>query len=80
MAQAQFAQLDLQTQLEQTSFDLTAQPLSNDSPVLFLDPIDQISPKTSEQVNQPEHNASSKDNTPLDNSHETQPPSKNLRS
>ena len=36
------AQLDLQNQLEQTSSDLTTQPLFNDSPVLFLEPIDQV--------------------------------------
>ena len=36
------AQLDLQTQLEQTPSDLTTQPLSNDSPILFLEPIDQV--------------------------------------
>ena len=34
------AQLDLQAQLEQTSFDLTTQPLSNDTLALFLDPIE----------------------------------------
>ena len=36
------AQLDLQNQLEQTeNTDLTTQPLFNDSPVLFLDAMDQ---------------------------------------
>ena len=67
------AQLDLQTQLEQTCFGLTTQPLSNDSPVLFLDPFDQVPHNTSEQVNQTEYHTSSKDNTPPDNSQETPP-------
>ena len=42
------AQLDLQTQLEQASFDHTAQPLSNNSPVPFLDSHDQVHLNTSE--------------------------------
>ena len=68
MAQAQF---DLQTQFEKTSFDLFTQPLSNDSPVLSLDPSVQVPPNTSDQVKQTEHHTFSKDNTPPDNSHET---------
>ena len=36
------AQLNLKNQLEQTSSDLTTQPLFKDSPVLFLEPIDQV--------------------------------------
>ena len=70
------AQLDLQTQLEQTSFVLTTQPVHNNFPVHFLDSIDQVLPNTSEQVNQTEHNTSSKDSTPPDNSDETPPPLK----
>ena len=35
------AQVDLQTQLEQTSSDLTTHPLFNDSPVLSLENMDQ---------------------------------------
>ena len=70
------AQLDLQTQLEQTSFDLIKQPFSNDPPVLILDPIDQVHPNTSEQANQIEHHTCSKYNTIPDNSHETPPPPK----
>ena len=70
------AQLDLQTQLEQTSFDLTTQPLFNDSPVLSIDPYDQVPSHTSEQVEQTKHNTSSKNHTPPDNSYETPPPTK----
>ena len=70
------AQLDLQTQLEQTFFDLNTQPLFKNSPVLFLDPIYQVFSDTSEQVEQTEQNTSSKDHTPPDNSHETPPPPK----
>ena len=46
------AQPDLQTQLEQTFSDLTTQPLFNDSPVLFLEPIDQVNAHPSEQIDQ----------------------------
>ena len=70
------AQLDLQTQLEQTSSDLTTRHLFNDSPVLFLDPLDQVPSHTSEQVEQTGHNTSSKDHTPPDNSHDTPQPKK----
>ena len=71
------AQLDLQTQLDQTPSDLTTQPLFHDPPVLFLESIDQVHAHTSEQIDQPEHNTtSSKDQTPSDNSHETPPPPK----
>ena len=73
MTQAQA--LDLQTQLEQTS-DLYTQPFFNDSPILFLDPIDQVHSHTSEPVEQTEHNTPSKDHTPPHNSHETPPPPK----
>ena len=74
------SQLDLQTQLEQTSSDLTTQPLFNDSPILFLDPLDLVPSRTSEQVEQTEHNTSSEDHTLPDNSHETPPPpKKNIR-
>ena len=45
------AQLDLQTQLEQTSSDLTTQHLCNDFPVLLLDPIDQVHSLKSELNN-----------------------------
>ena len=61
------AQLDLQRQLKQTSSDLTTQP-HNISPVLFLDPIDQVHTHASEQVEQTEHDTSSKDHTPPDTS------------
>ena len=68
------AQLDLQTQLEETSSDHHTQSLFDDSLVLFLDPIDQVPSHTSEQVLKTEHNPSSKEHTPPDNSHETPPP------
>ena len=64
------AQLDLQTQLEQTSSHLTTQPL-NDSLVLFLDAIDQVHSHTSEQVEQTEQNTSSKEHISPDNSRDT---------
>ena len=73
------AQLDLQHQLEQTITDLITQPLFNDSPVLFLQAMDQDQPNTiSEQI---EHNTvSPKGRTPPeisnDNSRESPPPLK----
>ena len=70
------AQLDLQTQLEQTSTDLTTQPLFNDSPVLFLESVEQVNAHPSEQIEQTEHMPSSKVHTPPDNTHETPPPPK----
>ena len=54
------SQLDLQTQLEQTPTDLTTQPLSNDSPVLFLESIDNVHAHASAQIEQTELNTSSK--------------------
>ena len=45
------AKLDLQKQLQQTSSDLTTQPLFNDSLVLFLEPIDQVNAQPSEEKN-----------------------------
>ena len=70
------AQIDLQTQLEQTSFDLTTQPLFNDFPVLFLEPLDQITTNPSDQIERVEHTTSLKIHTPPDNTHETKPPPK----
>ena len=70
-------QLDLQTQLEQSTSDLTIQPLFNDSPVLFLESIDQVHVDASKQVEETEHNTTSpKEQTPPENSHETPPPKK----
>ena len=57
------AQLDLQNQLEQSSSDLSTQPLFNDFPVLFLETIDQVYAHPSEQT---EHNTSSNVHTPPD--------------
>ena len=75
------AQLDLptidllQTQLEQVPSDLTAQSLFNDSPILFLESLDQVHAHASEQVEQAEHHTTfSKGQTPPDTSHETPPP------
>ena len=76
MTQAQLDLNNLKTQLEQTSSDLTTQPLIKDSRVIFLEPIDNIHTQASEQTEQTDHNTSSKVQTPPDNSHETPPPSK----
>ena len=69
------AQLDLQNQLVQTS-DLTTQPLFNDFPAFFLEPIDQEHAHPSEQIEHTEHATSSKVHTPPDNTHEVPPPPK----
>ena len=69
-------QSDLQTQLELHTTDLTTKPLSNDSPVLFLD--NKESTDTS-PLDQMEHqHIPSKNKTPSDHdqSPETPPPSK----
>ena len=42
-------------QLEPSSSDLTTQPLFNDSPVIFLETLDQVNAHPSEQVEQTEH-------------------------
>ena len=80
------AQLDLQTQLEQTSSDLTTHPLFNDSPILFLETMvqNQTPPNTNSTnfAEQMEHEyTSSKTHTPPDdNTTETPPtPKKTLR-
>ena len=73
MTQAQRDLHNLQRQLEQPSSDLTTQPFLNDSPPLFLEPLDTFEP------NEPtEHTTSSKIHTPPDNSHETPPVSKKI--
>ena len=74
------AHLDLQKQIEQTSSDLTTQPLFNDSPVLFLKSIDQVNAHPSEQIEQTGHTTSSKVHTPPDNTHERPPPPPKQRS
>ena len=67
---------------EQTTFDFLTQPLLNDSPVLFLEPMDQDQPPTnSEQI---EHNSvSPKERThpeiTNDISSETLPPQKKTK-
>ena len=67
--------VDLHTKLEQTLSALTTQPLFNDSPILFLESLDQVHSQASEQVEQTEHNTThSKDQTPPNISHETPPP------
>ena len=70
------AYLDLQKQLEQTSSDLTLQPLFNDSPVLFLESINQVTAHSSEQSVQTEQTTSSKVHFTLDSTHEIPPPPK----
>ena len=64
------AQLDRQNQLEQTSSDLTTQPVFIDSSVFFLEPIDQVNAHPSEQIEQTEHTKSSKVHSSPDNTHE----------
>ena len=63
-------------QREPSSSDLTTQPLSNDTPVLFLETIDPVSAHPSEQVEQTEHNTFSNVDTPPDTTHEVPPPPK----
>ena len=70
------AHLDLQNQLEPSSSDLTTQPLFNDSPVLFLEILDQVNAHPSEQVEQTEHTTLSNVHTPPDTTHEVPPPTK----
>ena len=67
------AQLDLQNQLEQSSSDFSTQPLFNDSPVPFLETIDQVNAHPSEQVEQTKHNTSPKVHTPPDTANEVPP-------
>ena len=71
------AHLDLQ--LEPSSSDLTTQPLFNDSPVLFLENIDQVNAHPSEEDEQIEHTTPTKIHTPPDTTHEVPPlPKKTL--
>ena len=70
-------QAHLQNQLAPSSSDLTTQPLFNDSPVLFLETLDQVNAHPSEQVEQTEHISPSKVHTPPDATHEVPPPPKN---
>ena len=73
------AQIDQQTQLEQTTTDRKTQPLFKDSPVVFVEAMDHEKPATiSEQI---EHNTvSAKERTPPETNndifHETLPPPK----
>ena len=66
MTQAQIdlqkqAQIDLQKQLEQaTPTDLTTRPLSNDSPVLYIETSEQIPPTFREQMQHTNNTTSSK--------------------
>ena len=73
------AQIKFQTQLEQTSSDLTTHPLFKDSPVLFLKNMDQIqtntNPKNKTEQAEHEHNTP-KVPTPPDITTETPPPPK----
>ena len=46
------AQIDPQTQLEQTSFDPTTYPIFNDSPVLFLKTLDQTNTNNANVIEQ----------------------------
>ena len=76
------AQIDLQTQLEQaTPTDLITRPLSNDSPVLYIETSEQTPPTFLEQIEHTkvEHENSkptpSQDDT--DHTQPTPPPPKN---
>ena len=83
MTQAQIDiqnQIDLQSQLEQTTVDLTTRPLLNDSRVLYIDTSEPTPTNSLEQMEQDkiEHDTS-KVPTPLndtDNTHATPPPPK----
>ena len=68
------AHLDLQ--LEPSSSDLTTQSVFNDSPVLFLENIDQVSAHPSEEIEQIEHTTPKKVHNPPDTTHEVPPPPK----
>ena len=73
-------QIDLQNQLEQATADLTTRPLSNDSPVLYIDTSEPTPTNSLEQMEQDkiEHDTS-KVPTPLidtDHTHATPPPPK----
>ena len=68
------AHLDLE--LEPSSSDLTTQPLFNDSPVLFLENIDQVKAHPSEEDEQIEHTTATKIHTSPDTTHEVPPPPK----
>ena len=72
MTQSQLDLHNLQTQLEKPSSDITTQPLLNDSPALFLEPLD-----ISEPIEPTEQTTYSKIHTLPDSSHETPPSSKN---
>ena len=67
------AQIDLQKQLEQATADLTARPLLNDSPVLYIETSEQTPPTFLEQM---EHTKVEHDNpktaTPPDDTDHTQ--------
>ena len=67
------AQIDLQTQLEQTSSNLTTHPLFNHFPVLFPETLDQTNTNNANTTEQVEHNTS-KVHTPPDNTNEPPPP------
>ena len=74
------AQIDLQSQLEQATADLTTRPLLNDSPVLYIDTSEPSPTNSLEQMEQTkiEHDTS-KVPTPLDDTdhtHATPPPPK----
>ena len=74
------AQLDLQSQLKQNTTDLTIQPLLIDSPILFLEAMDQDQSATNnEQIElntkAPKDQISSEIRS-IDNTRETSPPPK----
>ena len=73
------AQIDLQKQLEQATADLTARPLLNDSPVLYID-TSEPTPYSLEQMEHAkiEHDTSKIPTPPddTDRAHATPPPPK----
>ena len=73
------AQLDFQSQLEQSTNELITKPLFNDTPALFLESVEESTTYLPEQVER--HKTSPQDPTPsetfpLDQSHESPPPPK----
>ena len=69
-------QAHINLQPEASSSHLATQPLFKDSPVLFLETLDQVNAHPSEQVEQTEDITPTKVNTPPDTTHEVPPPPK----
>ena len=70
------AEAHLDLQLEPSSSDLTTETLFIDSPVLFVETIDQVNAHPSEEIEGIEHTTPTKVHTPPDTTHEVPPPPK----